>query len=141
MSTSILLGQALVNGLVIGMMYMLMAVGFTLVFGIMRVVNFAHGEFYMLGAFAGVFTYAQWQLPFVACLAISAVVVGLFGAVLERLVLRNFRRDEGLAMIASLGLALVLQNGALLLWGATPRSVPDVVSGSLAVGPFTFSTG
>ncbi|MCC7286593.1 MAG: branched-chain amino acid ABC transporter permease [Burkholderiaceae bacterium] len=141
MSSSIIFGQALVNGLVIGMMYMLMAVGFTLVFGIMRVVNFAHGEFYMLGAFAGVFTYAQWQLPFVVCLAISALAVGLFGAVLERLILRNFRRDEGLAMIASLGLALVLQNGALLLWGATPRSVPDVVSGSLSVGPFTFSMG
>ena len=53
MDYSILLGQAVLNGLVIGAMYMLMAVGFTLVFGIMRVVNFAHGEFYMLGAFTG----------------------------------------------------------------------------------------
>ena len=53
MDYSILLAQAALNGLVIGAMYTLMAVGFTLVFGIMRVVNFAHGEFYMLGAFAG----------------------------------------------------------------------------------------
>lgn len=141
MSSSILLTQALVNGLVIGMMYMLMAVGFTLVFGIMRVVNFAHGEFYMLGAFVGVFTYAQWALPFVVCLAISALTIGLLGVVVERTVLRNFRHDEASAMIASLGISLILQNGALLAFGATPRSMPDVVQGTASIGPLTFSLG
>ncbi|MFT3816566.1 MAG: branched-chain amino acid ABC transporter permease [Rubrivivax sp.] len=141
MTSSVLFGQALLNGLVIGMMYMLMAVGFTLVFGIMRVVNFAHGEFYMLGAFAGVFTFAQWQLPFLVCLALSAVTVGLVGAVIERVVLRNFRHDEASAMIASLGVSLILQNAALVAWGATPRSSPDIVEGTASLGPFTFSLG
>ena len=78
MDYSILLAQAALNGLVIGAMYTLMAVGFTLTFGIMRVVNFAHGEFYMLGAFTGFFTYVNWNIPFVVCLLIAAALLYTF---------------------------------------------------------------
>ena len=84
MDYSILLAQAVLNGLVIGAMYMLMAVGFTLVFGIMRVVNFAHGEFYMLGAFTAFFTYVYWEIPFVVCLLIAALTIGILGMLVER---------------------------------------------------------
>ena len=81
----------MLNGLVIGAMYMLMAVGFTLVFGIMRVVNFAHGEFYMLGAFTGFFTYVYWEIPFVACLLIAALTIGILGMLVERTLIQPFR--------------------------------------------------
>lgn len=138
MDYSILLAQAALNGLVIGAMYMLMAVGFTLVFGIMRVVNFAHGEFYMLGAFAGFFTYVQWELPFVVCLAIAAVTVGILGMLIERTLIQPFRSDEMSGMIATLAISVIIQNGAVLLWGPAPRAMPDIVTGTLAIGPFSF---
>jgi branched-subunit amino acid ABC-type transport system permease component len=90
LSYSTVLTQAGLNGLVIGAMYMLMAVGFTLVFGIMRVVNFAHGEFYMLGAFVAFFTYVYWDLPFVVCLAIAALTIGILGMLIERTLIQPF---------------------------------------------------
>ena len=130
--------QAVLNGLVIGAMYMLMAVGFTLTFGIMRVVNFAHGEFYMLGAFAGFFTYVQWEMPFVVCLAIAAVTVGILGMLIERTLIQPFRSDEMSGMIATLAISVIIQNGAVLLWGPAPRAMPDIVTGTLAIGPFSF---
>jgi branched-chain amino acid transport system permease protein len=135
---SILLAQALLNGLVIGAMYMLMAVGFTLVFGIMRVVNFAHGEFYMLGAFTGFFTYVYWEIPFVACLVIAALIVGILGMLVERTLIQPFRADEMSGMIATLAISVIIQNGAVLLWGPVPRAMPDIVTGTLAIGPFSF---
>jgi branched-chain amino acid transport system permease protein len=133
-----LLAQALLNGLVIGAMYMLMAVGFTLVFGIMRVVNFAHGEFYMLGAYTGFFTYVYWEIPFVACLIIAALIVGILGMLVERTLIQPFRSDEMSGMIATLAISVIIQNGAVLLWGPVPRAMPDIVTGTLAIGPFSF---
>ena len=134
-----LLMQSGVNGLVIGMMYALMAIGFTLVFGIMRIVNFAHGEFYMIGSFVAFFTYAQWQLPFALTLLIAFVLVGAVGAVIEWLVIRPLRTDELTGMIATLGISVVLQNSALMFFGASPRPMPDVVSGLVRLGPVVFS--
>jgi branched-chain amino acid transport system permease protein len=130
--------QAVLNGLVIGAMYMLMAVGFTLVFGIMRVVNFAHGEFYMLGAYMAFFTYAYWELPFVVCLAISALTIGIMGMLIERTLIQPFRSDEMSGMIATLAISVIIQNGAVLLLGPAPRPMPDIVRGTLAIGPFSF---
>lgn len=138
MSYSTLLAQAALNGLVIGAMYTLMAVGFTLVFGIMRVVNFAHGEFYMLGAFVGFFTYVYWDIPFVVCLAIAAVTIGVLGMLVERALIQPFRSDEMSGMIATLAISIIIQNAAVLLWGPVPRAMPDIVSGTLVVGPFSF---
>ena len=138
MDYTILLVQAVLNGLVIGAMYMLMAVGFTLVFGIMRVVNFAHGEFYMLGAFAGFFTYVHWEIPFVLCLLIAALTIGVLGVLVERTLIQPFRSDEMSGMIATLAISVMIQNGAILLWGPVPRAMPDIVAGTLAVGPFSF---
>ncbi|SDO89581.1 branched-chain amino acid ABC transporter permease [Afipia sp. GAS231] len=138
MDYSILLAQAALNGLVIGAMYMLMAVGFTLTFGIMRVVNFAHGEFYMLGAFTAFFTYVYWEMPFVVCLAIAAVTVGILGMLIERTLIQPFRADEMSGMIATLAISVIIQNGAVLLWGPAPRAMPDIVTGTLAIGPFSF---
>ena len=138
MDYSILLAQAALNGLVIGAMYMLMAVGFTLTFGIMRVVNFAHGEFYMLGAFTGFFTYVYWEMPFVICLTIAALTIGILGMLIERTLIQPFRSDEMSGMIATLAISVIIQNGAVLLWGPAPRAMPDIVTGTLAIGPFSF---
>lgn len=135
MDITFLLGQALANGLIIGLLYLLMAIGFTLVFGVMRVVNFAHGEFYMLGAFAAYLGVTRLQLPFLAavCLAFAAAVA--LGWLIEMVVLKGFRGDELSGMIATIGLAMVLQNGALLLFGPDPQSMPPVAQGVLSLGP------
>lgn len=135
MDISFLLGQALANGLIIGLLYLLMAIGFTLVFGVMRVVNFAHGEFYMLGAFAAYLGVTRLQLPFLAavCLAFAAAVV--LGWIIEVVVLKGLRGDELSGMIATIGLAMVLQNGALLLFGPDPQSMPPVAQGVVSLGP------
>jgi len=135
---AILLAQAALNGLVIGAMYVLMAVGFTLTFGIMRVVNFAHGEFYMLGAFTAFFTYVYWDIPFVLCLLIAAVTIGVLGALVERALIQPFRGDETSAMIATLAISVIIQNSAIVIWGPTPRQMPDIVQGTLLLGPFSF---
>lgn len=133
-----LLVQAGVNGLVIGMMYALMAIGFTLVFGIMRIVNFAHGEFYMIGAFVAFFTYAQWDVPFGAVLIIAFVSVGLLGAAVEWLLIRPLRTDELTGMIATLGISVVIQNTFMMFFGASPRPMPSVASGFVTLGSTIF---
>ena len=130
MDWPVLLGQATVNGLVIGLLYLLMAVGFTLVFGVMRMVNFAHGEFYMLGAFAAYALVVKLSLPFLAAVALSALLAIAFGSLVEWLVLKPFRRDELNGMITTIGLALILQNAALMTFGPDPVSLPSIAPGT-----------
>jgi branched-chain amino acid transport system permease protein len=129
----VLAGQATVNGLVVGLLYLLMAVGFTLVFGVMRMVNFAHGEFYMLGAFAAYALVVKLSLPFLLAVALSAVLAIVFGSLVEWLILKPFRKDELNGMITTIGLALILQNLALMVFGPDPVSLPSTASGTLSV--------
>lgn len=134
MSVSTLLAQALVNGVIIGLLYLLMAVGFTLVFGVMRIVNFAHGEFYMLGAFSAYLLVSHYQMPFIAAVGLAFVIALVLGWVIEELVLKPFRHDELNGMIATIGLAMILQAGALMLYGPDPQFVPSVADGILTIG-------
>ncbi|MBI5258554.1 MAG: branched-chain amino acid ABC transporter permease [Burkholderiales bacterium] len=134
MDFGFLVGQALVNGLVVGMLYLLMSVGFTLVFGVMRIVNFAHAEFYMLGAFATYWLVTQAGLPFLASVALAFVAALVLGWGVEWLVLKPFRHDELNGMIATIGLAMILQNGALMAFGPDPQSMPAVAQGVLRIG-------
>jgi branched-chain amino acid transport system permease protein len=137
---SILLAQATVNGLIVGLLYLLMAVGFTLVFGVMRMVNFAHGEFYMLGAFGAYFLTTSLGLSFLPALAITFAAAVLFGAALEWSVLKPFRHDELNGMIATIGLAMILQNLALMFFGPDPPSMPSVVQGATRLGKIAIPT-
>ncbi len=138
MSLEVLVVQAVVNGLVLGMLYMLMAIGFTMAFGIMRVVNFAHGEFYMIGAFVAFFLSTAWNVPYVPAIIGAGVITAAFGAVVERVVFKPFYRDELNGMIVALGLSVILQNLALIAWGPTPRSFASPFGGVLGVGPLVF---
>lgn len=129
-----LIAQSLINGVILGTLYLLMAIGFTLVFGVMRIVNFAHGEFYMLGAFAALLGVTALGLPFPLTLALTAAIALLLGAVVERIVFRPFRADELSGMIASLGLAMILQNAALVIFGPDPQAMPSLASGAYRFG-------
>ena len=138
MSMQIILAQTVVNGLMVGMIYVLMAIGFTMVFGIMRIVNFAHGEFYMVGAFLFAILYGSNELPFAVSVVLAVAATALLGLVMERVVFRRFRGNELNGMIASVGVALIIQNSALLIWGVSSRTVPPVVSGVLSIGGIVF---
>lgn len=130
MDWTLLIAQATINGLVVGLLYLLMAVGFTLVFGVMRIVNFAHGEFYMLGAFCAYFVTTTLGLPFLAAVLISFVFAIVIGGLLEWLILKPFRRDELNGMIVTIGVAMILQNLALMWFGPDPLSMPAVAEGT-----------
>jgi len=109
------------NGIVNGSNYVLVAVGLTLVFGILGVVNFAHGEFYMLGAYAGLILVTNYGWPIWAAVGgvlAVAVVLGIGAEGLLNKMLKN--RDATSSIIASFGLAVVLQNSALIGFGPSP---------------------
>jgi branched-chain amino acid transport system permease protein len=113
----------LVNGLIFGLLYGLIALGLTIVFSIMRVVNFAHGEFYMLGGYLLYFLTIPLGLPALAGLPLCMLAVGLVGCLVERTLLRpmyteRLEHPEEYAIIITFGLSLLLQNGAL--WGIGP---------------------
>jgi len=138
MSMEVIVAQTFVNGIALGLLYLLMAVGFTLVFGTMRVVNFAHGEFYMLGAFVMYFAVVHAKLPFLVAIGVAFGSMVFLGGIIERVVFKAFRGNELNGMIASIGVGLVMQNLALMVFGASPLAMPSYVSGLLRVGPLVF---
>src|SRR5690606_1837400 len=107
--------QMAVNGLMAGLVYILMALGFTLIFGIMRVVNFAHGELYMIAAYGIYVLYGQFGWNYFAALVASAVFVGILGVILERSLFRPFIGKELQGMIMALAIAITLQAIALII--------------------------
>ena len=120
----------IVNGLIFGLIYGLIALGLTIVFSIMRVVNFAHGEFFMLGGYALYVFTVPLGLPALVGLPLSMAAVAMVGVAVERTLLRpiyttRIERPEEYAIILTFGLSLFLQNGALATAGAyeyTPES-------------------
>jgi branched-chain amino acid transport system permease protein len=133
--------QHLVNGLVLGGTYALLGIGLTLIFGLMNVVNFAHGEFYTLGAYAAFAALALAGLPFLGALA-TAVAVGIaLGALCERVLLRPLRGESiDSVMLVMIGLWIAMQNGELLAWGGVARSIPHPFpTAPLALGPLSIA--
>ena len=124
-----LLVQALLNGFGLAMVYVLVALGLTLIFSILEVINFAHGEFYMLGGYVTYYVFAVFGLNYFATLGVSILLVGLAGVVAERLVFRHLRHKTLNAFIVSLGLLWVLQASAQLSFGVLDKPVPSAFSG------------
>jgi branched-chain amino acid transport system permease protein len=123
------LAQVLVNGLTSGSFYILMALGFTLIFGIMRLVNFAHGEFYMLGAFVVYHLYGRLGVNFFLALAAAAVTVAVLGAVVERVIFVPLRARELSMLMSALGLSIALQGVMAVTEGVEALSLPAPVRG------------
>jgi branched-chain amino acid transport system permease protein len=123
-------GQIIVNGLLVGLIYVIMALGFTLVFGIMRIVNFAHGEFYMIGAMVVLVLYGRMGWPFFPSVALAGLVSALIGVVLERLLIRPVITEEMPGMIMTLAIAITLQSAALLFFGPSEQAMQRPFSGT-----------
>ena len=124
--------QIIVNGLYLGVQYALIALGLTLIFALMNVLNFAHGQMYVLGGFVTYTIYGQLQLPFVLALLASALTLFLAGVVIEiflfRTVLKRSIREESTMLLAA-GIAFLLDSIILLLFGEKQRGVPKIVDG------------
>ncbi len=127
--------QQLVNGVTLGSVYALIALGYTMVYGILRLINFAHGDVYMLGAFFGLFAARALHVdtdpsPFRALLVLLAAMLacGAVGAVIERAAYKPVRRSSRLAaLITAIGVSLLLENGGILVFGPDPKFFPELI--------------
>ncbi|MEY9324677.1 branched-chain amino acid ABC transporter permease [Sinorhizobium fredii] len=124
--------QVIANGLYLGAQYALIALGLTLIFALMNVLNFAHGQMYVLGGFVTYAIYAQLKLPFVVALLCSGVTLAIIGALMEtflfRTVIRRSKREESTMLLAA-ATAFFLDAVMLLLFGEKQRGVPKIISG------------
>jgi len=124
MTTLAFLLTQVVNALSQSALLFFLGVGLTLIFGLMRIVNFAHGALYMLGAFVG-YSLSTWTGNFWIALAVAPVLVGLFGAAFEFAILRRlYRRDAHAFLMVTFGLALVVGEAVRLTWGSDALQVP-----------------
>jgi branched-chain amino acid transport system permease protein len=121
--------QQLANGLVIGSTYAVVAIGFALAFTVLRVINFAHPDIFMVGMFAGLAAASQWPvIGFVLTVLAGALGAGLVGFALERTVIAPLRgRDVLMTLIGTLGVAIILQNGMALIVGPDPVAYPALL--------------
>ncbi len=124
-----LLIQSALNGFGLAVVYILVALGLTLIFSILDIINFAHGEFYMLGGFVTYYTFAVLGLNYFLALLLAVLAVGAAGVVAERIVFRHLRGKTLNGFIVSLGLLWVLQASAQLSFGVLDKAVPSAVSG------------
>jgi len=127
--TPAVIGQVLVNGASLSAIYVLVALGFTLLFGIMRVVNFAHGAFAMLGGYALYFSWGVYHVPYILAVPGSALLVATVSLVLEATVFRRFYQRMLPSMIGLLGLNLAISYTAVLFWDVSDRSIPPAFPG------------
>ncbi len=123
------------TGLSLGLMYALIAIGLTLIFGVMRIIQYAHGEMFMLGAFALYYWHAELGLPYWAGVAFSAGLIFCLGAVLQIVLFKPLQGKNILYSLAvSLGLVLIISGSGQLLFGTTTKGIPSAVSGGMLIG-------
>lgn len=124
-----LLVQSTVMGVSIGSIYILMALGLTLMFGMMHIINFAHGAIYMLGAFVVYYFFFQWGVPYFLTFVLAMVLLGVFGFVVERCIYRPIKGGIEPTLVALLALTTFLQAAGYPVFGPLDKHVPSVVEG------------
>ena len=120
--------QILVYGAVISAIYAMLAVGFTLIFGVARILNLAHGSFYALGAYAAYTFTAVAHLPLWLAFVLAVLFVAAFGMAMERVLVRPLRRSSLAVLLITLAVALMVEQMLLLVFGSEARNVPSMVN-------------
>jgi branched-chain amino acid transport system permease protein len=142
----VLLAQQLINGLILGSIYGLIAIGYTMVYGIIGMINFAHGEIYMISAYlfaiflalCALFGIDSLAVALVVTLVLTIAITGMYGWVVERMAYRPLRQSARLApLISAIGMSLVLQNYVQLAQGAREQGVRPLFEGVLRFGSAT----
>lgn len=133
--------QHIVNALSLGSLYALLAIGYTMVYGILRLVNFAHGDIFMIGAYVAFYGTNLFVLPWWASLLAAIIFTSLFGIGLERVAYKPLRDSPRISiMISAIGASFLLENLAVLVFGGRPKGVevPEMMGRVLTVGPVSF---
>jgi branched-chain amino acid transport system permease protein len=130
-------GQA-VNVLMVSSIYIMVALGFALVFSVMRIMNFAHGAIYMIGGFVCYYFAVSMDLGPWLALPLTMCVTGLFGVFIEKFCFRPFRRDFEKATVMAIALVTILKTGADLTVGPLAKGMPPLVAGSVSLGSVAF---
>jgi branched-chain amino acid transport system permease protein len=117
--------QTLIGGLTLGAIYALVALGFSLVYRTMGLVNFANGQIVMIGAYTASTFYMTAKLPFAVAIVVAVVITGALGLVIERVLRPLEGRDFDLMLIGTIGFGVMLEALATIIWGATGRAVPS----------------
>jgi branched-chain amino acid transport system permease protein len=125
-----LLIQSTIIGLSIGSIYILMALGLTLMFGMMHIINFAHGAIYMLGAFAIYYIFSQWGAPYFVAFVLAMLLLGTFGYLVERSIYRPIKGGIEPTLVALLALTTFLQAAGYPVFGQLDKHVPPVFQGT-----------
>ena len=124
--------ETLISGLSLGSIYALMALGYTMVYGIAKMLNFAHGDVIMVGGYISLLAMSSLGLPWWVGVLLAMVVCTVLGVIIEGLAYKPLRAAPSLAvLITAIGVSYFLQNAAQLIWGASPMSYTPIVSGSL----------
>ena len=124
----------LINGISLGSIYAIIALGYTMVYGIAKMLNFAHGDVIMVGGYVSFFAMTQFGFPAPLALLLSIIVCTILGITIERLAYKPLRSATSLAvLITAIGMSYFLQNAALLLWGANPKAFPDMFKNAEAI--------
>ncbi len=117
--------EQIINGLTLGSTYSLIALGYTMVYGILELINFAHSEIYMIGAFIGLIMVSVYKLPFIVALLLSMAGACLLGIIIERIAYKPLRKANRIAsLISAIGVSIFLQNAVLMLAGPQARAFP-----------------
>ncbi|MDD1501378.1 MULTISPECIES: branched-chain amino acid ABC transporter permease [unclassified Lysinibacillus] len=120
--------QQLVNGISLGSIYALIALGYTMVYGIIKLINFAHGDVFMIGAFIGFYAMAKWELGFFPALLLAMTVCAIFGVLIERIAYKRLRNATRIAaLITAIGVSLLIEYTTIFFRGAQPAAYPDVI--------------
>ena len=131
--------QQLINGISLGSVYALIALGYTMVYGIIKLINFAHGDIYMVGAYVGFFAITVAHMGIFPALIVSMVVTGLLGMVVERLAYKPLRHAPRISvLITAIGVSFFLEYGSMYFVSPTPRTFPRVFeTEGLTIAGFT----
>ena len=132
----------LINGLSLGSIYAIIALGYTMVYGIAKMLNFAHGDVIMVGAYIAFCGMQYWGVPVIPAILIAMAVCTLLGITIEGLAYRPLRQATSLAvLITAIGMSYLLQNTALMIWGANPKSFPTtfINNSSIRLGSLNIS--
>jgi len=137
------LWEQLVNGIVLGAAYALIAIGYSIVFSVLKMMNFAHGDVYVFGTFACLFFLQTLHLPVIVSLVLAMGVGAIIAAIIEFVAYRPLRQEEFIfSMITVLGAGYVVYNGAELIWGNRTRPFPNILPvKNFDIGSATVSLG
>ena len=125
----------LIGGLGLGSVYAIIALGYSMVYGIAKRLNFAHGDVIMVGAFVAYFALSSFGLPTIVALILSVVACTVLGIVVEKLAYKPLRGASSLSvLITAIGVSYFLQNAAMLMWGTDTKIFPTILEGTLTIG-------